>query len=271
MDIFLPVFPPLQVYSVVLLDTSVLSEGGGVFSGRFQTGGDGGRARGVWLDFQLSADKLHFTFQLLPVPLDSRQGRDQGPQGGREGSWVDGRRGLDGGGGHWTGGGMLLGGLALEISVVCFSSFQDGRGLELELELEFGFGLWGSGWVGVWGLGSQPATAGSLLVSHGQKKAALDSAWLSEHSTPITTQKNRNSEMRSAQVVAHIDCCLLTAALNIHIYLFNVDKVKCISQRIHFLCFLSAESLPDFHLIMSYSSLYLTFPQHRSGHGFSTG
>lgn len=167
-DIFLPVSPPLQVYSVVLLDTSVSSEGGGVFSGRFQTGGDRGRARGVWLDFLLSADKLHFTFQLLPVPLDSRQGRDQGPQGGREGSWVDGRRGLDGGGGHWMGGGMLLGGLALEISVVCFSSFQDGRGLELELE--FGFGLGGSGWVGVWGLGSQPATAGSLLVSHGQKK-----------------------------------------------------------------------------------------------------
>lgn len=66
--------------------------------------------------------------------------------------------------------------------------------------------------------------------------------------------------MRSAQVVAHIDCCLLTAALNIHIYLFYVDKVKCISQRMHFLCFLSAESLPDFHLIMSYSSLVITLP-----------
>lgn len=73
---------------------------------------------------------------------------------------------MDSGGGHWTGGGMLLGGQALEISVVCFSSFQDGRGLELELE----FGLGGSGRVGVWGLGNQPATAGSLLVSHGQKK-----------------------------------------------------------------------------------------------------
>lgn len=44
--------------------------------------------RGVWLDFQLSTDKLHFTFQLLHVPLDLRQGREQGPQGGREGGGV---------------------------------------------------------------------------------------------------------------------------------------------------------------------------------------
>jgi len=53
-----------------------------VFSGRLQKGGVGGRTRGVCLDFQLSAGKLHFTFQLLSVPLDSRQGREQGPQGG---------------------------------------------------------------------------------------------------------------------------------------------------------------------------------------------
>lgn len=96
-----------------------------------------------------------------------------------------------GGEGYGTGGGMLLGGQALEISVVCFSSFQDGRGLEFEFE--FGFGL--VGWEVVGGLGNEPATAGSLLVSHGQKKAALDTAWLFERSTPAITQKNRNSEM----------------------------------------------------------------------------
>ncbi|CAB1450577.1 unnamed protein product [Pleuronectes platessa] len=53
------------------------------------------------VDPQLSAHKLHFTFQLLSVPLDSRQGSEQGPQGGR--------RQLGGGGGYWMGGGMLLG------------------------------------------------------------------------------------------------------------------------------------------------------------------
>lgn len=92
-----------------------------VYSGRIQGRG----VACVWLDFQLSADKLHFTFQLLYVPLDSRQGRAQGPQGGREGGgvWVVVL------GGQWTGGGTLLGGQALEISVVCFSSFQDRRGL----------------------------------------------------------------------------------------------------------------------------------------------
>lgn len=102
----------------------------------------------------------------LSLWIQGRGGSRGHREGGRPGSWVDGRRALDGGGGQWTGGGMLLGGQALEISVVCFSSFQDGRGLELE----FGFELGGSGWVGVWGLGSKPATAGSLLVSHGQKK-----------------------------------------------------------------------------------------------------
>lgn len=56
-----------------------------------------------WLDFQLSADKLHFTSPLLSVPLDSRQGRVQEPQGGRR------RRGLHGGGDHWTGWGHALG------------------------------------------------------------------------------------------------------------------------------------------------------------------
>lgn len=75
------------------------------------------------------------------------------------------------GGGVWIvvavtgqGGGMLLVGRALEISVVCFSSFQDGRGLEFGLRWRGGAGL------GFWGSGSQPATAGSSIVSHRGKK-----------------------------------------------------------------------------------------------------
>lgn len=52
---------------------------------------------------------------------------------------------MAGGGGHWTGGGTLLGGQALEISVVCFSSFQDRRGLELEFWLRGGVVGLGSG------------------------------------------------------------------------------------------------------------------------------
>lgn len=62
------------------------------------------------------------------------------------------------------GGGTLLGGQALEISVCMFQLFSGWEG----------FGVWvGGGGVvgfGVWGFGSPPATAGSLLVSHGQKK-----------------------------------------------------------------------------------------------------
>lgn len=126
------------------------------------------------------------------------------------------------GGGYWTGGGTLLGGQALEISVVCFSSFRDGRGLEFELG-------WGE-WLG-WGLGTwQRASHSRKLASFTRtKEAVLDTAWLSERSTPVITHKNRNSEMWSARVVAQIDCCLLTAALSIHISLFYVDKVKGIS------------------------------------------
>lgn len=61
---------------------------------------------------------------------------------------------MDGGWGHWTGGGTLLGGQALEISVVCFSSFQDRRGLELE------FGLCVGGWSGWVGVGFGDLAAG---------------------------------------------------------------------------------------------------------------
>lgn len=58
----------------------------------------------------------------------------------------------------WTGGGTLLGVQALEISVVCFTSFQDGRGLELD------FG-WGGG-GGMVALGS-----GDLATSQPQQEA----------------------------------------------------------------------------------------------------
>lgn len=56
--------------------------------------------------------------------------------------------------GYSTGGGTLLGGLALEISVVCFSCFQDGRGLKFEFEFGLVGGCGGGGgssggWVGV--------------------------------------------------------------------------------------------------------------------------
>lgn len=58
----------------------------------------------------------------------------------------------------WTGGGTLLGVQALEISVVCFTSFQDGRGLELDFE-------WGGGGEMV-ALGS-----GDLATSQPQQEA----------------------------------------------------------------------------------------------------
>lgn len=117
-----------------------------------------------WLDFQLSANELHFTSLLLSVPLDSRQGRAQEPRGGR-------RRGLRGGGDHWTGWGHALGWTGPGNFRLYVSALQDGRGLELEFELSGGWGVGGvSGGIGVWGFGGPPATAGSLLVSHGQKK-----------------------------------------------------------------------------------------------------
>lgn len=73
----------------------------------------------------------------------------------------------------WTGGGTLLGVQALEISVVCFTSFQDGRGLELD------FGWGGVKWLH-WGLGTwQPASHSRklLLVSHRQKKKSGPGHW----------------------------------------------------------------------------------------------
>lgn len=94
--------------------------------------------------------------------------------------------------------------------------------------MEFGVWVLGKGeWLG-WGLGTwQSASHSRKLASFTRtKKAVLDTAWLSERSTPVITQKKQELRMRSARVVAHIDCYLLTAALKIHISLFNVDKVK---------------------------------------------
>lgn len=90
------------------------------------------------------------------------RGGEQEPQRGREA----GRRSCSPGWWwwcYWTGGGALLGVQALEISVVSFSSFQDGRGVEF---------LLGVGTGGIVGLGSgdlatsQPAPAGSFRWFH---------------------------------------------------------------------------------------------------------
>lgn len=45
---------------------------------------------GVWLNFELSAHKLYFTFQLLSEPLDSREKAGEKGEGGRkeEGFWA---------------------------------------------------------------------------------------------------------------------------------------------------------------------------------------
>lgn len=87
----------------------------------------------------------------------------------------------------WTGGGTLLGVPALEISVVCFTSFQDGRGLELD----FGWGgemvALGSGDLAT----SQPQQEAfaSFTQTKKKKKVVLDTGRLSEHSTPVITRK----------------------------------------------------------------------------------
>lgn len=87
----------------------------------------------------------------------------------------------------WTGGGTLLGVQALEISVVCFTSFQDGRGLELD------FG-WGVGEMVALGSGdlatSQPQQeAFASFTQTKKKKVVLDTGRLSEHSAPVITRK----------------------------------------------------------------------------------
>lgn len=102
--------------------------------------------------------------------------------------------------GYGTGGGMLLGGQALEISVVCFSSFQGWEGFRVGVGVGVWVGVGGGGWVGVWGLGNEPATAGSLLVSHGQKKQPWTLPGYLSGSTPVITQKKQ--ELRNVCVCA---------------------------------------------------------------------
>lgn len=48
----------------------------------------GVKIEGVWPDFQLSASKLHFTFQLLSVPSDSWQ-RERAGATGRKGGRME--------------------------------------------------------------------------------------------------------------------------------------------------------------------------------------
>lgn len=88
----------------------------------------------------------------------------QGRGGSREGGWEEGF-------GWWWGSldgwGHALGRTGPGNFRCMFQLFSGWEGFGV------GVGVWvqgGSGWFGVWGLGSQPATAGSLLVSHGQKK-----------------------------------------------------------------------------------------------------
>lgn len=147
-----------------------------MFSGRFQAAevSDFRVGREVWSDFQLPANKLHFTFQLLSVPLDSRQGREQGPQGGIQGA----------GGGVWCWcRGLCLVGVTGRVGARSRADRPWKFPLYVSALFRMG-GVWsflggggegvggwvGGGWVGVWRLGCEPAPAGSLLVSHGQKK-----------------------------------------------------------------------------------------------------
>lgn len=103
------------------------------------------------------------------------RGREQGPRGGKEGGKED-RGGSGGdwlrGGCYWFGGwwGDTLGCAGLEISVVCFCSFQDRRGLELGLE--FSLGAVG---VEIVGLGS-----GDLAASQPQQEASI--TWKKKYS-----------------------------------------------------------------------------------------
>lgn len=132
--------------------------------GRSQTGGVGGQARGGWLDFQ-----LHFTSPLLSAGATGREDR-----GGAR-SWAD---------RPWK-------------FPLCVSAlFKDGRGFRVGV------------WVGGWGVGGGVVRLGSGDLAARQpqqeawlfhtdkkkkrKKAALDTAWICEHSTSVINQKNRN-------------------------------------------------------------------------------
>lgn len=122
-----------------------------------------GGARVGWPDFQLSVDELHFTSLLGSVPVVWR--REEGSA-----RW---RGSLDRVGAHsWADGGPG--------NFRCvFQLFSGWEGL--------GTGVWvggvGGGWVGVWGFGSPPATAGSFLKK--KKKEVLDSGWMCECGTPV--------------------------------------------------------------------------------------
>lgn len=112
---------------------------------------------GVWLNFELSAHKLYFTFQLLSEPLDSREKAGEKGEGRRkeEGFWAGWRCwwGLVGrvGARSWA---YRPWKFPLYVSLL----FRMGGVWNWTL----GGGVGGDGCIGVWGLGNQPATAGSF-------------------------------------------------------------------------------------------------------------
>ena len=145
----------------------------------------------VWLSAQSPRAALHLPAALRPFGF--KAGERAGATGREEaiGWWW----GLLDGWGHAVG---RTG--PWKFPFVCFS-FLGWEG--------FGMGGWwrgwggggggccGCGWVRVWGLGCEPDTAGSLLVSHGQKSSL--GQWLAiwaQHSSHHPKKKNnRNSEM----------------------------------------------------------------------------
>lgn len=84
-------------------------------------------------DFQRQQAALHLPAALSPFGFRTEResrGHGEGEEGGGGSGGVTG----------WVGGG-ILGVQALEISVVCFSPFQDGRDLEIGLEFQYWGGV----------------------------------------------------------------------------------------------------------------------------------
>lgn len=141
----------------------------------------GGGVRGVWLNFQLSAHKLYFTFQLLSEPLDSRE---KAGATGRAGGRREEGFGLgDGGRGRLVDGwGHALGRTGLGNFRCMFQFFSGWEGFGV------GVGLWIGGCGG--GLGSgdlaaiQPQQeAFASFTRTKKKKVVLDTGRLSQSTT----------------------------------------------------------------------------------------
>lgn len=107
-----------------------------------------------------NGNKLHFTFQLLSVPLDSGLRERAGATGKGRKVGVAVAVLLDG----WGGGGHL--GRTGPGNFRCMlQSFPGWEGFGDRVGVSILGGCW-MRWVGVWGLGKQPATAGSLCWFH---------------------------------------------------------------------------------------------------------